>query len=280
MSDIRMDRQLFTCYRQYLEEEEKSISTIKKYMHDLEFFCLFVGGRELNKEMVIRYKEYLEARYQVSSVNSMVAALNHFFLFAGWNELRVKLVKKQIQIYLDENKELTRGDYIRLIGAAKIKDVRLQWILQTICATGIRVSELEFIDMNAIDRGKAQIRCKGKTRVVFIPKKLCCELKKYAKNRGIKSGSIFVTKSGRPLDRSNIWKSMKALCADSGVSADKVYPHNLRHLFARTFYRMYKDIVRLADVLGHSSVNTTRIYTATSGAEQEQQMSGLGLVLT
>ena len=210
----------------------------------------------------------------------MLSSLMSFFSFLGWSDLKVKSLKIQRRIFDSEEKELTKAEYQRLLQAAKAKqNERLYLLLQTVCSTGIRVSELKHITVEAVVNGKAEISCKGKRRTVFLPDKLCKMLKRYIRERKITSGPVFVTKNGKPLDRSNIWSDMKKLCAAADVSEKKVFPHNLRHLFARTYYSLQKDVVRLADVLGHSSVNTTRIYTMESGETHRTQLQKLGLLL-
>ncbi len=265
-------------YRQYLINEEKSNATLKKYLTDVEKFGKWLCGAELDKSLVLRYKEYLAARYAPASVNTVIAALNSFFSFNEWYDLRIKSIKIQRQIFSEEALELTKNEYECLLQVAKEKSERLYLLMQTICATGIRVSELCYITVDAVKRGHANINCKGKRRTVFLTHSLCRLLKKYIKLQNIKGGSVFVTKNGLPLDRSNIWSAMKKLCCTAKVSEKKVFPHNLRHLFARTFYAVNNDIVRLADILGHSSINTTRIYTMESGYIHKKQLEKLGLL--
>ncbi len=250
-------------FENHLLEEEKSEATVKKYMRDIKAFKLFLREREPHKSEVMQYKKHIAEAYAPASVNSMLVSVNCFLKFIGCGDCCVRLLKIQRQMFASEKKELTATEYRRLLSAAK--DTRLEYVIQTICETGIRVSELKYITAEAVNEGKAVVDCKSKTRVIFIPSPLCKVLLKYIKKAGIKAGSVFVTKSGKPLDRSNIWRDMKALCERAKVSADKVFPHNLRHLFARTFYSVERDIVRLADLLGHSSINTTRIYTMESG---------------
>lgn len=266
-------------YKEYLFMEEKSAATIDKYMRDIRAFADFIGKAEADKGKVLEYKEYLLENYAPSSVNSIISSLNSFFEFYEWYALKVKTVKIQKQIFLSEKKELTKAEYERLLNAAKNKkNQRLYLLMQTICSSGIRVSELRFITVEAVRAGQATINCKGKMRVVILPKQLCKMLNKYIKEKNITKGSVFVTKNGNPLDRSNIWSDMKKLCEEAGVSKEKVFPHNLRHLFARTYYSLQKDIVRLADILGHSSVNTSRIYTMESGDIHRRQIQMLGLL--
>lgn len=263
-----------------LIEDEKSKATLDKYHRDINSFYCFTQDEEITKETVIRYKQYLQTRYAPSSVNSMLAAINRFFKEVGWYECIVKSVRVQRQNFRDDNKELTKEEYYMLLETARKKGrYRLYYMLQAICATGIRVSELQFITVEAVHQGRAVVTLKGKTRTVLIPSALCEELSFYAKKRGVTSGSVFVTRNGEPLDRSNILHEMKALCDAAGVDREKVFPHNLRHLFACSYYHEVKDLSRLADLLGHSSVNTTRIYTSVSGMEQAKQIEKLGLVV-
>ncbi len=267
-------------YNEYLISEEKSSATIGKYLHDVREFRSWLVERDLDKSEMLRYKAALSQQYAPASVNAILSSLNSFFTFMNWYDLRVKSLKIQRQIFASSEKELTKGEYERLLHAAKQqKNQRLYLLMQTICSTGIRVSELCAITIEAIRRGVAEINCKGKRRQVFLPKQLCRILMQYAKERKIKGGAVFVTKNGKPLDRSNIWADMKKLCRIANVSEKKVFPHNLRHLFARTYYSIQKDIVRLADILGHSNVNTTRIYTMESGEIHRQQIQRLGLLL-
>lgn len=262
-----------------LIEEEKSAATVRKYLHDMDQFIAFAGAEPVTKETTIRYKQYLVERYKPASVNSMLAAVNRFFKEMHWFDCAVKALKVQRQAFRAKERELTKEEYYRLLRAAKEQgDMRLYLLMQTLCSTGIRVSELQFITVEAIQAGRATVSLKGKTRAVLIPAALCRELKDYARRQGIRAGSVFVTRSGRPLDRSNILHAMKALCPAAGVDRRKVFPHNLRHLFACLFYQAEKDLSRLADLLGHSNINTTRIYTCVSGEEQTRQIEQLGLV--
>ncbi len=263
-----------------LYEDERSVATINKYIHDVRFFAEYAAKQNVDKALVLKYKERLAQKYALSSANSMLAALNTFFRFAGWMDCCVKQFKVQRQIYLPEEKELSRAEYVRLVHTAeKEHNERLSMVIQTICGSGIRVSELRFITVEAALCGKAEVFCKGKTRTVVIVSELKQKLLRYAKKHGIHSGIIFATKTGKPLDRSNIWREMKALCEEAGVAPEKVFPHNLRHLFARVFYGMEKDIAKLADILGHSSINTTRIYVMTSGTEHRRRMERMRLIL-
>lgn len=266
-------------FKEYLLAEEKSEATIDKYIRDIKAFCAFIKGREFDKKDVLEYKSRIVEKYAPASVNSMLSSLNALFAFLEWHEMKVKTLKVQKQVFLSSEKELTKGEYERLLGAARSKgNERLYMLMQTICSCGIRVSEVRFITVEAINREYAEVTSKGKRRRVFLPRELCVMLKRYCRERDIKSGAVFVTKNGQPLDRSNIWSDMKKLCKSAGVSEKKVFPHNLRHLFARTYYSLQNDIVRLADILGHSSVNTTRIYTAESGEIHRRQIQKLRLV--
>lgn len=271
--------ELIAKFRKELTEEEKSYATIEKYIHDIIVFGEWLGGRKLDKEAVLEYKEYLSQNFAPSSVNSVISSLNSFFAYNDLYGLRVKTLKIQKQIFSGEDKELSKAEYGRLLSAAKAKgNEKLYLLMQTICSTGIRVSELRYITVESLKVRKAQINMKGKMRIVILPNDLCKMLIRYARDNKITSGSVFVSRNGKPLDRSNIWKLMKALCESANVSREKVFPHNLRHLFARTFYSIQKDIVRLADILGHSSVNTTRIYTMETGEVHRRQIQKLGLL--
>lgn len=263
----------------YLLREEKSELTVAKYVRDVRYFLDWLGERELSKINILAYKAELTERYAVVSVNSMLSSLNCYLNYLGRSDCRVKHLKQQRRAFLPEEKELSREEFQRLLEAARGKR-RLWLLMQTICATGIRVSEHRFITVEAAKGGCAQVRLKGKCRVVFLPKKLCRELLRFAREQGIRQGSIFVTASGKPLDRCNIWAEMKKLCSTAGVSREKVFPHNLRHLFARMYYSLEKDIVRLADILGHSSIDTTRIYTMESGSTHRKQIERLALLIT
>lgn len=264
-------------FYKFLLKEEKAPLTAKQYQTDANTFLIWLGNRAMSKETVTEYKAYLGKRYQASSVNAHLSSLNRFFAFLGRNDLRVKLLKVQKNLFAQREKELTKAEYERLLSAAEDKP-RLYYLLQTICSTGIRVSEVPFITVEAVKRGQTTVRLKGKTRVIFLDKRLCQMLKDYAKSKGIETGCIFITKGGKPLDRSNIHHEMKGLCKKAKVDPRKVFPHNLRHLFARTFYQIKKDIVRLADVLGHSNINTTRIYTMESGAEHRRILGRMNLL--
>lgn len=272
-------QELIENFKDYLINEEKSTATLDKYMRDINTFFTWISGSEINKRTVLCYKEHLTEKFAPASVNSVLSSLNSFFNFNHWYELKVKMLKIQKQIFAQKEKELTRAEYERLLDAAKSKkNERLYYLMQTICASGIRVSELSAVTIESLKMRKATINCKGKMRIVILPKELCKMLLEYAKGQKITSGSVFITRTGKPLDRSTIWKMMKDLCENAGVSKEKVFPHNLRHLFARTYYSIQKDIVRLADILGHSSVNTTRIYTMETGEVHRRQIQKLGLL--
>lgn len=275
-----LTKEIIQKFEHYLREEEKSENTVEKYLRDVRAFALYADG-EITKETVIAYKQGLiDNGYAVRSINSMLASLNSLFSFLGWNDCKVKSIKLQRQIYCPEEKELTKAEYMRLVKTAKQKgNERLNLILQTICGTGIRVSELQFITVEAVKCGEATVSLKGKTRSVFIVKDLQKKLLRFAAEQGTKSGCIFVTRTGKPMSRTNIWREMKNLCEQAGVHPKKVFPHNLRHLFARTFYGIEKDIAKLADILGHSSINTTRIYIITTGNEHRKRMENLRLII-
>ena len=275
----KITKELIKNFRRYLIEEEKAAATVEKYIRDINVFADWLGEKELDKETVLIYKEKLIKNYAPASINSVLSSLNSFFTFNEWYNLRVKNLKIQRQIFANKDNELTKEEYERLLTAAKSTgNEQLYFLMQTICSTGIRVSELCYITVESLKAQKAQINLKGKMRVVLLPKELCKMLLKYSKEQKVTSGSVFVSRNGKPLDRSNIWKMMKALCESAGVARAKVFPHNLRHLFARTFYSIQKDIVRLADILGHSSVNTTRIYTMETGETHRRQIQKLGLL--
>ena len=275
----RITNELIQKFKTYLINEEKSSATLEKYIRDVVAFMKWLNDRVVEKTVVMEYKQNLIENYAPASANSMLSSINSFFGYMEWYDCKVKTFKIQRQIFANKDKELTKAEYDRLLMAAKSKqNKKLYMLMQTICSTGIRVSELRYISTDAVRKGEAVINCKGKMRVVILPKQLCKMLSSYIKEQKISSGSVFVTKNGKPLDRSNIWSDMKKLCESAGVSKDKVFPHNLRHLFARTYYSLEKDVVRLADILGHSSVNTTRIYTMETGEQHRIQIQRLGLL--
>lgn len=266
-------------FRDYLLREEKSEITISKYLRDVQVFKAYAQQEKVTKEMVIAYKQALiEKGYAVRSINSMLASLNGFLLFMGYHDCKVKNIRTQKKVYCSEERELTRAEYMRLLEAAKDKP-RLKLVMQTICGTGIRISELKYFTVEDVKRGEVDVKGKSKIRTILVPGKLRKLLLDYAKKRNIQSGVIFVSGNGRPLDRSNIWAQMKKLCESAGVNPTKVFPHNLRKLFARTFYGIEKDIAKLADILGHNSIETTRIYIMTTGVEHRKKIERLGLVV-
>nr|WP_296480216.1 tyrosine-type recombinase/integrase [uncultured Acetatifactor sp.] len=277
-----------TSYRRYLAEEEYADGTVQKYLRDIRAFRIWLkegGGedseeRKVDKEAATGWKACLVGRgYAPVTVNAMLSSLNGFFGFLGWEECKVKFLKIQRRTFRDQGRELSRAEYERLLEAAgKSGNIRLAMLLETICATGIRVSEVKYITVESIQRKRTDISLKGKIRTILLPGKLCKKLREYAKKRKIKSGEIFVTRNGKSMCRRQIWGEMKHLCENAGVSAAKVFPHNLRHLFARTFYQVSRDIVKLADVLGHSSIETTRIYLISTGETHARQMERLGLI--
>ena len=269
-------------YQEYLYEEEKTTATIKKYICDLKKLMDYLSGREITKKLMVEYKEALrkEKGYRLTSINSFLVAANRFFEYMGWYDLRVKTYRIQKEIFVPENRDLSKAEYKKLVQAAMKKGKkRLAMILQTICAAGIRISELSCVTVESVVKGIVEIYCKGKQRIVLLPKKLQKKLLRYIQEKEIKSGILFCTSSGKPVDRSNIWKEMKGLCKEAEVTEEKVYPHNLRHLFAKEFYAVEKDIAKLADILGHSSVETTRIYIKSTSAEHQKQLNMMGLVV-
>ena len=278
---MKITNEVLKNFCKYLEDEEKAEATCEKYMRDIRAFCEWMKGKKLEKATVVAYKNALAENYAPASVNSMLSSLNTFFKFNGWYELHLKALKIQRRIFADKEKELTKAEYERLLIAAQNKkNRRLYLLMQTICSTGIRVSELKYITVDAVKRERVFIRNKGKIREIILPHKLCTVLNIYIKEEKREKGSVFVTKKGNPLNRTNIWTDMKKLCEAAGVARGKVFPHNLRHLFARTFYNLQKDIVRLADVLGHTNINTTRIYTMENGDAYRMQLQQLDLLRT
>lgn len=281
MNHGTITEQTMDAYEKHLQLEEKSTATIQKYIRDVNAFRGFTGREEISKEHVIRFKQHLlQSGYAPRSVNSMLASLNSLFSFLGWHECRVRMIRLQNQIYCPEEKELSRAEYARLCAAAKeARNNRLSMILQTICSTGIRVSELTFITVEAVKRGEAAVSCKAKTRRVFLVSELRKKLLRFAAEQKITTGLIFVTRTGKPVSRTNIWREMKALCTRAAVDPRKVFPHNLRHLFARVFYSMEKDLAKLADILGHSSIDTTRIYIVSTGLEHRRKLEQMRLLV-
>ena len=280
MTECRATAGEISAFAAYLQREEKSGATVRKYVGDVQRFADFAGERALNKELVLAYKAWLEKTRAITGANAVLAAVNAFLRFLGLGDCCVRRFRVQRRAYCTAQRELTKAEYLRLVHAAERQENRrLCLLLQTICGTGIRVSELRYVTIEAVRLGEATVSCKSKTRKVFFVTHLRKKLLRYAKEQGIKGGEIFVTASGKSLHRSNIWREMKALCHSAGVSPEKVFPHNLRHLFARTFYGIEKDIAKLADLLGHSSINTTRIYIATTGAEHRRKMENMHLIL-
>ena len=270
---------ILAAYKEYLISEERSPATIEKYIRDVAAFAEYVQMSEITKDAVLAYKRQIMQNYAARSVNSMLSSINSLFAFLRWHDLKVKTLKIQRQIFCSEKKELTKSEYARLCEAAEKRNERLKLILQTICGTGIRVSELRYITVEAAKQGEAVVNCKSKTRVIFIVKELRKKLLRYAAEQNIKTGMRFITKAGKPINRTNIWREMKSLCKAANVNPQKVFPHNLRHLFARVFYGIEKDIAKLADILGHSSINTTRIYIISTGTEHRRRMENMHLIL-
>lgn len=280
MDERILTTEIFDNFKKHLILQEKSSATVEKYIRDVNVFAKFTANTEITKETVISYKKQLQEKYAVRSVNSMLASINCLFSFLGWHDMKVRALKLQQQVFSPEERELTKIEYTRLCKTAQHNhNERLNLILQTICGTGIRVSELQFITVEAVKCGKAIVSLKGKTRSVFIVKALKKKLLCYAAKKKINNGMIFITRTGKPISRTNIWREMKALCAEANVPQQKVFPHNLRHLFARVFYNVEKDIAKLADILGHSSINTTRIYIISTGTEHRKQMENMRLII-
>ncbi len=266
-------------FANYLCREEKSTATQEKYLRDVQMFCAYADGNEISKELIIAWKKNLtESGYAVRSINSMLASVNSLLEFLGLSNCKAKNIRTQRQTYCNEDKELTKAEYLRLLSASKTNE-QLNLVIQTICGTGIRVSELRYFTVEAIRYGEVTVDCKNKTRTILVSGKLKNILLNYVKRHGITTGTIFITRTGKPLNRSNIWSDMKKLCELAGVKPSKVFPHNLRKLFARTFYGIEKDIAKLADILGHSSINTTRIYIMTTGIEHRRKIERLGLIV-
>lgn len=268
-------------YHRHLILAERSAGTIQKYLHDIRYFHSFLpSDKRVEKETVIRYKQSLLAGHAVNTANSMLAAVNGLFAYLGWHDCRVKPYRQQRRIFRDKSRELSKPEYLRMLKAAKNNgNGRLFYLMETLCATGIRISELKDITVEAVNSGSAQVRCKGKERTVLLSSKLRTALLRYCREKNILSGPVFVTKTGKPLDRSNVWSELKRLCKSAGVDPRKVFPHNFRHLFAVTFYQLNRDIAKLADLLGHASIETTRIYIMESGAAHLRRVERLGLLL-
>ena len=263
-----------------LRREERSSGTVEKYRRDAAAFAAWLGCCELTRETAARWRDHLlREGYAPATINSMLSAVNALLRFLGREDCKIKFLRVQRKAFREQSRELTRAEYQRLLDtAAEQGQERLGLLMETICATGIRVSEVRYITVEAAQRGRAEINLKGKIRTILLPAKLCRKLLKYARKQKTASGEIFLTKSGKPVSRRQIWREMKMLCEKAGVESSKVFPHNLRHLFAATFYKVCRDIVKLADILGHSSINTTRIYLMTTGMEHARQLEKLGLV--
>ena len=280
MDSRTMTAESLSAFEQYLKTEERSNATIEKYLRDTWQLAAWLDGRAVTKEAVASWKEHLvEQGYDAGTVNGKLTALNAFFRFADWEDCRVKSLKRQHQVFREQDRARTQDEYAQLLRTAEAMGrERLKLLMETICGTGIRVSEVRYITVETAKAGKAEVSLKGKVRTILLPAKLCRKLLKYAKRKKIASGEIFLTRSGKAMSRKQIWAEMKSICEKAGVETSKVYPHNLRHLFARCFYRACRDIAKLADVLGHSSVETTRIYLISTGAEHAKTLEGLRLV--
>lgn len=280
MSNRKIGARELIGFADYLKSEERSPGTMEKYLRDVRFFAAWLDGRAVTREIASAWKEHLLAEhYAPVTINSMLAAVNAFFRFAGWDECRVKFLKIQRRLFRESRRELTRQEYDRLLETARtLGRERLSLLMETVCATGIRVGEVRYITVEAAQTGRAEIALKGKIRTILLSTKLCRKLVKYAKQKKIASGEIFLTGSGKSLSRKQIWAEMKALCQKAGVEPTKVFPHNLRHLFARCFYQACRDVAKLADILGHSSIETTRIYLISTGAEHAKTLDRLRLV--
>lgn len=272
-------QQRINLYCQWLYQNEKSRGTIKKYRYYLEQLLEYLQGQEIDKERLLQWKQELRKRLSPSTVNCALAALNGFLRYEGWDHLTVRFIKVARRIFCQEKRDLSRLEYSRLIETAEAQGKeRMALLMQTVCSTGIRISELSYITVEAVKQQYAEVECKGKIRRVLMTEELCRMLKKYAKRKNITAGTIFVTRTGKPLDRSNIWREMKKISLESGVKREKVFPHNLRHLFAKVYYSMERDLLRLSDILGHSNINTTRIYTMESGGNHIRQLEKMNLL--
>lgn len=269
-------------FRKMLIRAEKGTQTVEKYIRDVKKLMIYAQGKDVNKEMLLSYKEHLQkcGKYKIASINSYLAAANHFCEVMGWVDARVKMIKVQRETFMPENREITMKEYEKLIRTAYKKgDERLALIIETLGSTGIRISELQHITVESLKYGMADIHNKGKVRRILYPSELLKLLREYVKEKGIKQGSIFITAKGNPVNRSNVWRMMKDLCKVAGVNAEKVFPHNMRHLFARCFYKIKNDIAKLADVLGHSNIDTTRIYIKSTGKEHKKQLDKMNMVI-
>ena len=279
MEAHKLHLEQIAAFGRYLRAEERSSGTAEKYLRDLRSFAAWLDGRCVTKEAVAEWKARLTEDHRPVTVNSMLSAIHAFLRFAGWEECRVKYLKLQRRLFRDSSRELTQEEYRHLLSTARdLGRERLALVMESMGATGIRVSEIRYLTVEAVRQGRTDIALKGKIRTILLPDKLCRKLLKYARKQKITSGKIFLTRGGNRLSRKQIWAEMKALCQRAGIEPSKVFPHNLRHLFAKAFYRSCRDIAKLADVLGHSSVETTRVYLISTGTEHSRQLDRLGLV--
>ena len=279
MEPRKITEETLAAFARQLGEEERSPATLEKYLREVRQFAAFLGGREVTRELAAAWREELSARQSPATVNGKLTALDRLLAFLGWEDCRVKHLRVQRQLFRDSARELSREEYARLVETARrLGRGRLSLLMETICATGIRVSEVRYITAEAVREGRTEIALKGKIRTILLPGKLCRKLEKYARQKKITSGELFLTRSGRPMSRKQIWAEMKGVCRAAGVAPSKVFPHNLRHLFARCFYRVSRDVAKLADVLGHSSIETTRIYLICTGAEHARTLDQLRLI--
>ena len=279
MEPRKITEETLAAFARQLGEEERSPATLEKYLREVRQFAAFLGGREVTRELAAAWREELSARQSPATVNGKLTTLDRLLAFLGWEDCRVKHLRVQRQLFRDSARELSREEYARLVETARrLGRGRLSLLMETICATGIRVSEVRYITAEAVREGRTEIALKGKIRTILLPGKLCRKLEKYARQKKITSGELFLTRSGRPMSRKQIWAEMKGVCRAAGVAPSKVFPHNLRHLFARCFYRVSRDVAKLADVLGHSSIETTRIYLISTGAEHARTLDQLRLI--
>ena len=279
MEPRKITEETLAAFARQLGEEERSPATLEKYLREVRQFAAFLGGREVTRELAAAWREELSARQSPATVNGKLTALDRLLAFLGWEDCRVKHLRVQRQLFRDSARELSREEYARLVETTRrLGRGRLSLLMETICATGIRVSEVRYITAEAVREGRTEIALKGKIRTILLPGKLCRKLEKYARQKKITSGELFLTRSGRPMSRKQIWAEMKGVCRAAGVAPSKVFPHNLRHLFARCFYRVSRDVAKLADVLGHSSIETTRIYLISTGAEHARTLDQLRLI--
>ena len=279
MEPRKITEETLAAFARQLGEEERSPATLEKYLREVRQFAAFLGGREVTRDLAAAWREELSARQSPATVNGKLTALDRLLAFLGWEDCRVKHLRVQRQLFRDSARELSREEYARLVETARrLGRGRLSLLMETICATGIRVNEVRYITAEAVREGRTEIALKGKIRTILLPGKLCRKLEKYARQKKITSGELFLTRSGRPMSRKQIWAEMKGVCRAAGVAPSKVFPHNLRHLFARCFYRVSRDVAKLADVLGHSSIETTRIYLISTGAEHARTLDQLRLI--